>query len=431
MQRVGLFGVSASEMKKVALLFSFFFLVIAAFWTLKPIRTSSVIKAFGSDYYPLFKTGAVLFIPVVIMLHSVLMCYFSRESLVKLFTTVFLVASWVFWAFYEYAPGPVVKIGFYFFVDIYITVMVTVFWTYLNDVYSSGEARKFYGVIGAGGLVGGIIGSLVVATMSESLGNHIILVVTVFLVPIFFIIHRLKGIAGSQEADTRRETAVCGHEGKTPIAVMFEGGTTILASKYLICILAIVGVYEVISTWVDYLFFATLSDSIESRDAMSAYTGKVFTVAMFVALFVQVFVTTLVHRRWGVFYGLLFLPMTLLLGSAAFFFMPILMVIALTIAGEAAFGYSINQASKEILYVPLGTIAKYKSKAVIDMFVLRGGKAVGGIVLIAYTLWLSHHGFTSRFLMGLSVACVFLWLVAVRHIGRTFAEKERMEQARL
>jgi len=286
-------------------------------------------------------------------------------------------------------------------------------------------------LIGAGGLVGGIIGSLVVATMSESLGNHIILVVTVFLVPIFFIIHRLKGIAGSQEADTRRETAVCGHEGKTPIAVMFEGGTTILASKYLICILAIVGVYEVISTWVDYLFFATLSDSIESRDAMSAYTGKVFTVAMFVALFVQVFVTTLVHRRWGVFYGLLFLPMTLLLGSAAFFFMPILMVIALTIAGEAAFGYSINQASKEILYVPLGTIAKYKSKAVIDMFVLRGGKAVGGIVLIAYTLWLSHHGFTSRFLMGLSVACVFLWLVAVRHIGRTFAEKERMEQARL
>ena len=262
------------------------------------------------------------------------------------------------------------------------------------------------------------------------MGNHIILTMTIFLVPIVFVVRARRGVTQAEVADERKEKVLCDHGEKSPLVVLTEGGRTLLGSRYLIGIAAIVGIYEVVSTHIDYQFNTAVSAAIADRDAMSAYLGNVFGWANFAALVIQLLLTSYVHRRFGVLYGLLFLPVTLLFGSVIFLFVPVLLVLTLTIAGEAAFGYSINQASKEILYVPLDTISKYKSKAVIDMFVMRGAKALGGVFLIIYTLWLSRHGFTSKFIMGINVVGIVLWLGVVVYVGKIFLEKAQLEQAK-
>jgi ATP/ADP translocase len=94
------------------------------------------------------------------------------------------------------------------------------------------------------------------------------------------------------------------------------------------------------------------------------------------------------------------------------------LIIIASIGMEAAFSYSINQVSKETLYVPLDNIAKVKGKAFIDMFVFRGAKAVGAVILLSYTLWLSHHGFTPHFLMSINIIAIALWLFSVFYIGK-------------
>jgi len=71
--------------QKIALSFLYFFLVIATFWTLKPLRTSEVIKAFGVQYYPVFKQGLLVFMPAILSGYFMLSCFFNRARLVYFF----------------------------------------------------------------------------------------------------------------------------------------------------------------------------------------------------------------------------------------------------------------------------------------------------------------------------------------------------------
>ncbi|MGI9301676.1 MAG: NTP/NDP exchange transporter [Gammaproteobacteria bacterium] len=410
----------SGDVQKILLLFLFFFFVIAAFWTLKPLRTSSVVKAFGVDYYPLIKQGVVLFIPFVVMFYSMMTSMLSRRHLVQFFTAIFIVFNVVFWCLFQWTPAGWVKVAFFFYVDTYITVMVALFWTYLNDVYKPDEAKRVYGVIGAGGLTGGIVGASISGWASELLGNNIVLVATVLLVPIAVIIRLLEESAGK---DAQPVIAASGKGDRSPGKVFFEGATTVLKSRYLLSVVAIVGLYEIISTIIDYQFNASASAAYETRDALAGFQGKVFFIAQIFALGIQLFITSWVHRKFGVLTGLLFLPLALMTGSVMFLIAPLLSVITLVIASEAALAYSINQASKEILYVPLDAVSKYKGKAFIDMFGLRAAKTVGAIILLVYILVLRDYGFGVGFLVGVCIVALVGWLGAVWYVGNAFVER--------
>lgn len=149
-----------------------------------------------------------------------------------------------------------------------------------------------------------------------------------------------------------------------------------------------------------------------------------FFVAQLFSLGVQLLVTPWVHRKLGVLAGLLFLPAALLLGSAAFLLVPVLAVITFAIGSEASFSYSINQASKEILYVPLDKVSKYKGKAFIDMFVLRAAKTLGAAVVLLYTFWLRGFGLSPRWLMVVGIAGIFIWLFSIRVIHNSSAYRQ-------
>jgi len=405
--------------RTTALFFLFFFLIIAAYWTLKPLRTSSVVNAFGPDYYLLFKQVPVFLSPVLVAVLTYTSCFYTRERIIYIFTSIFFVLGGCFWALFEWYGGAVTKIAFFFFVDIYITMMVVLFFSYMNDYYNAQNATKYYSYIGLGGLVGGIVGSSIAGWLGHTLGNYVILMFSTFLIPIFFIVAHLRKLSGS----TTQEP-VCPGKGQSYMMQMTEGVKMVFASRYLLAILAIVGIYEIVSTSVDYQFNATLAATFSERDAMAAYQGKVFFFAQFAALGVQLLLTTFIHRKCGIICGLLFLPGILLLGSTAFIMAPTLLLITLTIGGEASCAYSINQVSKEILYVPLDPVSKYKSKAFIDIIGVRFAKAIGAAVILIYTLWLRKMGLPSTVLMGMNIILIGIWLYAINVVRLGFAEKK-------
>ncbi len=374
-----------------------------------------MVIAFGPDYYPLFKQGLILFIPFIMGLFSSMTCYLSREGMVYFFTSIFVVLSWIFWALFQWYPEPIVKIFFFFYVDAFITLMVVLFFSYMSDLYSPSDAKKSYGLIGIGGLLGGIAGSALSGWAGSILGNHIIFAVTLFLVPVCLIARTLRSMV--PPANT---AYVCSPDGKTKWERFMEGIVLVFRTRYLMAIVLIVGIYEVVSTNLDYQFTSITSHTFSDPAEMSAYQAKVSFVANIVSLFVQLIVTTWILQKRGVLTALLLLPITLLMGSAVFFIAPFLTVISFAVGSDNALSNSINQSSKEILYVPLDSVARFKSKAFIDMFVLRGAKALGGVLLLTYTLYLSKIGFTHRFLMGINILGGIIWLLAVVYAARTF-----------
>jgi AAA family ATP:ADP antiporter len=197
-----------------------------------------------------------------------------------------------------------------------------------------------------------------------------------------------------------------------------EGARLVFRSPYLLSIVAIVGLYEIVSTVMDFQFTATIAHYLEG-DAIGRQFATVYTLTNFTALFVQLFFTSFIMTRFGVGVALMVLPLAVLAGSGVFVALPILWVGSLLNTADNAFSYSINQSAKEALYVPTTRDEKYKAKAFIDMFVQRFAKALAVGVSLGITL--SFADFESvRWLSLFTIAVIVLWLAAVRYAGSHF-----------
>jgi len=157
-----------------------------------------------------------------------------------------------------------------------------------------------------------------------------------------------------------------------------------------------------------------------SGENLSAYFGSVYFVTNSVAVFVQLFLTSIVMRKFGVGIGLLFLPIAALCSSTAFLIFPILMIGNALSVSDNGLNYSINQSSKEALYVPTNPEVKYRAKAFIDMFVMRFSKSIAVVINLVVTGAIGIGGI--RWLSFASIALLIAWLSAVRYAGRRFKE---------
>jgi AAA family ATP:ADP antiporter len=203
----------------------------------------------------------------------------------------------------------------------------------------------------------------------------------------------------------------------------------VLRSRYLLAIVAIVGLYEVTSTVLDFQFSATISHYLEGP-AIGAHLSKVFLITNITSMGVQLFLTSWVMRRFGEGVALTILPTAIVVASLGFLALPLLWMGSLLNPVDGGFAYSVNQSAREALYVPTSRDEKYKAKAFIDMFVQRFAKALAVGVSLTIAAIFSHEvagevvlDFQGlRWLSVVTVGVVAVWLMAVRYAGRRFEE---------
>jgi AAA family ATP:ADP antiporter len=202
----------------------------------------------------------------------------------------------------------------------------------------------------------------------------------------------------------------------------------VLRSRYLVAIATIVGVYEVVSTTLDFQFTSAVSHHLDGP-AIEGHLASVFAVTNGVSLVVQVLLTRLVMTRLGVGAALLVLPAASFAGSCAFLAAPGLWTGSLLNVADNGFSYSIHQSAKEALYVPTSAREKYQAKAFIDMFVQRFAKAVAVVLGLGVTERFERFE-TLRWLSLPVIAVILLWLWAVRRAGDRFRELEEERRGR-
>ena len=197
-----------------------------------------------------------------------------------------------------------------------------------------------------------------------------------------------------------------------------EGARLVFKSRYLLSILMILGLYEMVSTIVDFQFKSAVSFYLDGP-AIGDLISKVYAVTTSIGLLVQLLLTSFIMTRFGVGAALLFLPIAVLLSSTGFFFFPLVLFGSAMSISDNALNYSMNQSAREALYVPTTREEKYKAKAFIDMFIQRFAKAVAvGLSLLITTFF---TGFTN--VPWLSVATVIIlviWIRAARFAGKEF-----------
>ena len=417
------------ELPLALLMFAYFFMVITSFWILKPIKKALFIQHYDQAGFTLMtwtltasqaellaKVLNMVVAFVAVAVFTWLARFYRRQRLALLFTAFFLACYVAYMPVIDHLGDGVVW-SFYLFGDLFSTLMVATFFAFLNDSVTPEAAKRLYGLIGLGGVTGGVFGATAVRAFISSLSNSqwlwVCAVIAVLIAVVAYSAGRIvDGQQMGRSAAKRAEPEGAGG------SAAIEGARIVFHSPYLLSIVAIVGLYEIVSTVMDFQFTSSVSHYLEGK-AIGEQFSTVFAITNVVSMIVQLFMTSFVMTRFGVGAALLVLPVAALSGSVGFMALPTLWMGSALNTIDNAFSYSINQSAKEALYVPTTQDEKYKAKAFIDMFVQRFAKAVA--VGVSLTITTIFNDFSSvRWLSLFTAAVVGLWIVAARYAGARF-----------
>ena len=401
------------ELLKAGLLSGWFFLTITILWLLKTIRSASLLAHLGASELPYVRFGAIVAVAVVVVVYSRVVNRLSRLAVGVganlLFSAVVAIFSvslklggealgsqrWFVWAVF-------------ILVDVYSTVMVGIFWTYTNDVCSRAEADRIYGPIGLGGILGGVVGGAVVDTFIETLGpTNVLMLCAIIGVACAGIV-----VAGERILKPpRREPADDGGA----LDAALEGAREIAKSPYLLAMVGIVVCYEFAAALTDFVINVIIERSFQGEVAIAQMFGRLGWIVSGAALASQLVVVPLLLPRKRA--ALLVPPVAMGLATVGLAIVPTVAAAVALAAADRGLNYSLQQVTKETLYVPLSDAQKYKAKALIDMFVDRTGKVLSSLALMAI---LAVEGVSIRVTLAAALGALAIWAVCANMLGQAY-----------
>lgn len=418
------------EVPQTVLMSLYFFLIIATFWILRPLKYGMFVIHY--DETALRIGGVELNAAQAEMLAKVgnmLVAFIAATAFVYLSRTLrrqrlshvacaFSIACLLLFLPFAADPGPGMVWSFYWFGDLFNTLMLATFFAFLNDSVAPDSAKRLYGVVVLGGVVGGAFGSIVLATWIDALPLRAWIGVAIAAVVAMMIV---AGVAG-RRFEAAGPAATPPPDSPVPVkgSAATSGARLVFGSRYFLGIVAIVGLYEMVSTVMGFQYTSTLSFYL-SGDEIASWAATMSAITNTIAFVVQVFFTSFILTRLGVGAALLFLPVAAFLGSVGFLAAPLLLL-GSALNTESGFQYSINQSAREVLYTPTTTVEKYQAKAFIDMVVVRTAKAVAVAVSLAITL--TFTGFENvRWLSLLTLAILAVWIRVAYFVGKDFERR--------
>jgi AAA family ATP:ADP antiporter len=263
---------------------------------------------------------------------------------------------------------------FFIWASVFNLFVVSVFWSFMADIYSSEQAKRLFPVIATGGTSGAIIGPLLTASLVTTVGISKLLLLSIgFLIIATLCIKKLgqwqEEIRSPEDNNKPGNDEVIG-------GGIFDGIKLVLGSPYLmaICLFMVF-----LTTLVTFLYFQQaeiVRDSFNSREERTAVFAVIDFTVNSLTLVLQLFITGRLLRKLGTGWTLALVPLLLMFGFLVLGLYPSLAVIIVVQVIRRAGNYAIMRPAREVLYVVLNKEEKYKAKNFIDTVIYRGGDAV-------------------------------------------------------
>ena len=304
------------------------------------------------------------------------------------------------------AVAPSAVFVLYVWTGVVATLVVPSFWTVLDRSLRIAEAKRVFGAIGAGGVLGAMAGSALASVLGHVLAAHhlvtagaigfgVALLAAITLAP--------RAALDDMPAKRKRVEALS------------------RSSRHYVRLLIVIGlVSTIVLTLGDVTFKRVLSERIEAADLASTF-GAIYTVLNTIGLVVQLVVTPRLLARWGVGAALTVLPLILVVSALGFALTGGLIAVLALELGEGGLRHSLHRVGLEILYLPVPAKVRDGWKLVADAISLRGGQALGALLLLA----LAAFGAPSR-VFGLVTAIAAVgWLIAIVVVRRAYVAQFR------
>jgi AAA family ATP:ADP antiporter len=439
--------VRAGEGSSALLMFANVFLILCAYYFIKPLRegwiavsdisglTKMEVKAYSSF------GQSLLLIPTV-WFYGRLSGHYRRSDLITRATLFCMSNLLIFWVI---QPGffienlPYSGIVFYLWVGMFGVFVVAQFWAYAADLYTEERGNRLFPLIAVGATSGAACGSWITEILVESglFGTQWLLMVAMIPLAASILLSRWV------DRRTHRQTAalevapdpVIEDSGHSAISIVF-------CSRFLLATAAITLLLSWVNTNGENLLFRVVQEFLKgqalkenisdpnalivfTRDGTTAFYGDFFFWVNIMALFLQAFVASRLLKYGGFRLILLTMPVVALVSYTAMAYVPILAIVKVMKIAENSTDYSINNTARNVLWLPVSAEMKYKGKPTIDSLLVRMGDGIAALTVLVGVQFLALS--TQSFFI-LNVALVCIWIVfafVVIHERRRISEQIR------
>jgi len=402
------------ESQAVVESFLFVFILMAAYFMLRPVRDS--LSSDWTDVQLSWLWTSTFFISAIAV--SIYGGIISRMRLRVIVPAVYAFFAMSFVAFYlaakTYGDNDLVNRAYYVWISVFSLYHLSVFWTFMSGLYNKDQAKRLFSIIAMGATAGALAGPAVAAVLVTRIGNlNLLLIATVMLIATIPIIFSLERLRGSQpgNVDARSEPANEQQLSGNP----FSGFKTFVNNPYLLAIGLFILLYVVMNTFIYYELRKMLGDF--DRETRTQIWASIDLAVNSIAFITALFVTGKLATRFGMPTTLALIPLFMVGGWMVVALSPVLAVlIGLQVARRAG-NYAITRPGREMLFTAVDTETRYKAKPVIDIVVYRGGDVLAAWFYTALTATL---GLGLAGVAAIAAAIAAAWAGAGVYLGRQY-----------
>jgi AAA family ATP:ADP antiporter len=409
--------VQKQEVKAVILSFLFVVVLMSAYYILRPVRDAMASDWTDAEVSWLWTLNFFISTAIV-ALYGVMVSKFRFRLLVQTMFGIFAISFIIFYALGSvFEDRTVIDKSFYVWVSVFSLFHISVFWTFMSELFSKEQSGRLFGIIAVGASVGGLIGPSITAFFSVSLGtDNLMLVASIMLlipIPIIFYLQSLKSKELNNEVLD------------IPISNQSIGGNSLAGFKmffsnpYLLSIGLFIFLYTGISSFVYFELKNLLSDF--SRSERSVIWAQMDLAVNILAISTGLFATGRIVTKFGMPATIAMIPIIICIGLLVLAISPLLGVVMILQIIRRAGNYAVTRPAREMLFTLVNQETRFKAKPVIDIVAYRGGDML--------TAWL-FTGLTQGLGLGLAAVAAVgagiasLWALVGIYLGKWFERDE-------
>jgi AAA family ATP:ADP antiporter len=387
--------------------FAYFFMLLAGYYVLRPLRDQMGIAG-GVKNLPWLFTATFISLLVAQPLYGALVARLPRARFIPIVYHFFVANLAAFWLLLTLGiETALVARVFFVWVSVFNLFAVAVFWSFMADLYDAEQGKRLFGFIGAGGTAGALLGPVITILLSVPLGpTNLLMAAAAFLEVAVFCVYRLERVAATQAGAQVQQERI----GGGALAALPE----LIRSPYLLGIGAWVSLLSFAATILYFEQAHIVSATVHGAGAQTRVFATIDLAVGLLTLATQVFATGHLIKRFGTGIAAGALPAVYVMGFAALFLSPTLAIVMVVQVVQRWMNFAIANPARQVFFTVLSREEKYKAKNLIDVVMYRGSDALSGWV------------FDSMQALGLKLGAIALcvlpvtmgWLVLSATLGR-------------
>jgi AAA family ATP:ADP antiporter len=413
--------VSHGEGMTALLLMVNVFILLTAYYIIKPVREALILGSAGAEiksYAGAVQAGLLLFI---VPLYS---GYASRVNRIKLINgvTAFFISNLAIFFVLGRAQVPL-GVPFFLWVGLFNVMLVAQFWAFANDVYTEEQGKRLFAIVGIGSSLGAIFGAWVAGLLFKPLGVYPMMLIAAGLLGICMVltnwIHHREGSSSLQGSAAEVAHRPIGDSG---------GFRLVFRHRYLLLIAVLVLVANFVNTTGEFLLGKMVAQYAKGQMNGQAYIGQFYAGFFFwvnlAGAAMQMFAVSRILKRLGIGVALFCLPLIALGSYSLMAFMPILPFIRIGKIAENSTDYSLQSTTRHALFLNTSREAKYKAQSAIESFFWRAGDGFSALLVFVGT----RLAFDIRHFAVTNVIFVLVWLAIAFAIVRIRDSQDVIEE---